>query len=223
MDKFTSAKNYDRDYFENGIVNGVSGYMNYSWMPELTLRMVHFMIKHLPLLPGQTILDYGCAKGYMVKALRILEHEAHGVDISGYAISNADGSVRDYCRLISGGDDENLFDRHYDWVISKDVFEHIYEPELGRLLETSIQHVDRIFSVIPVAVDDQCGEYLIPEYNRDATHVIAKSMSWWRNFFQSCGWEVEQMTNEFPGCKESWTSRWKNGNAFFILSSEPGT
>ncbi len=219
MDKLISPSVYNRDYFESGIVTGVSGYMNYSWMPELTLRMVHHMANHLPLTPGQTILDYGCAKGFIVKALRILDFEAHGVDLSDYAITQADGQVRDYCRLISGGNDEKLFDRHYDWMISKDVFEHIQEPELRTILERSVGYVDSMFIVVPVAADDVTDEYIIPEYNRDTTHVIAKSIDWWRGLFQSCGWTVERTSTEFPGCKENWTSRWKDGNAFFVLAS----
>jgi len=220
MDKLISPSVYNLDYFESGIVTGVSGYMNYSWMPELTLRMVYYMAKELPLEPDQTILDYGCAKGFIVKALRILDFEAYGVDLSDYAITQADGQVRDFCRLITGGDDENLFERRYDWMISKDVFEHIHEPELRTILERATMAVDKIFVVVPVAADDVCNEYIIPEYNRDATHVIAKSIDWWRELFQSSGWKVARMSTEFPGCKENWTSRWKDGNAFFILSRE---
>jgi cyclopropane fatty-acyl-phospholipid synthase-like methyltransferase len=52
--------------------------MNYSWMPELTIRMAHHLIQQLPIRSAETVLDYGCAKGFLVRALRILDIDAHG-------------------------------------------------------------------------------------------------------------------------------------------------
>ena len=95
-----------------------------------------------------------------------------------------------------------------------------YNLQSRTILERATNAVDKIFVVVPVAADDVCNEYIIPEYNRDTTHVIAKSIDWWRQLFQSSGWMVARMSTEFPGCKENWTSRWKDGNAFFILSRE---
>jgi cyclopropane fatty-acyl-phospholipid synthase-like methyltransferase len=219
MDNFSPSKFYNRDYFENGIVNGISGYMNYRWMPELTLRMVHYLAENLPLQRDQKILDFGCAKGFVVKALKILDFDAYGVDISEYATKNADGDIRDYCRLVTGVRDRQLYDQHYDWLLSKDVFEHIVEEELEFLLKKSVPYVDRMFAVIPVAANDYSNEFIVPDYNRDITHVTIKSKEWWQDLFQSTGWTVEKMASEFPGCKESWTSRWRDGNVFFTLSA----
>ena len=193
--------------------------MNYRWMPELTLRMIFHMVNELGIQKSQRILDFGCAKGFIVKAFRIFDFEAYGVDISEYAIKNADSSVRDYCDLVNGVTDSKIFVRRYDWMISKDVFEHISEKDLMLLLEAAIAHVDTIFAVVPVAADDTINSYIIPEYNRDVTHIIIKSAEWWEKLFVSCGWTSVKVVNSFPGCKENWTSRWKNGNAFFILKS----
>ena len=193
--------------------------MNYRWMPELTLRMIFHMVNELGIRKSQRILDFGCAKGFIVKAFRIFDFEAYGVDVSEYAIKNADSGVRDYCDLIHGVADPRVFARKYDWMISKDVFEHICEQDLMFLLEEASSYVDTIFAVVPVAVDDTINSYIIPEYNRDVTHIIIKSAEWWEKLFVSCGWTSVKVTNSFPGCKENWTSKWKNGNAFFILTS----
>ncbi len=213
-----SPQAYDREYFESGVVTGVSGYMNYSWMPELTLRMVHYLIRHLPIESDQTILDYGCAKGFVVKALRILDYEAYGVDLSEYAIERADGEVRDFCKLVTGCGDPTIFERRYNWMIAKDVFEHIAEDELRTLLGSATVYVERIFAVIPLAADNSSGAYIVPEYDRDATHVIAKTGKWWQALFEQAGWNIQQYATDFPGCKENWTSKWPNGNGFFILN-----
>src|ERR1700730_6091946 len=44
-----------------------------------------------------TVLDAGCAMGFLVEALRDRDVEAVGVDISEYAIENVRADVRPYC------------------------------------------------------------------------------------------------------------------------------
>lgn len=210
---------YDRTYYESGLVAGVSGYMNYSWLPELTLRMAHKLILGLPIEGGQRVLDLGCAKGFLVKALRILDVDAYGADVSAYAIEQAPSEVRDYCTLVGGCDDSKLFEREYDWMVCKDVLEHLVEADLRLLLQRGRGRVRRVFGAIPLAADDECGKYIVPEYDRDVTHVTAKSMGWWRRLFESEGWTVERLTHDFDGCKENWTEQWPDGNAFIIASS----
>ena len=210
---------YNADYFERGPVLGISGYMNYSWMPELTIRMAHKFVLSLPIKPDEKLLDFGCAKGYLVKALRILDVDAYGVDVSEYAVGHADGDVRDFCWQISGCDDPGLFrDQQYDWLMAKDVFEHLTESELSTLLKRARPAVRKMFVAVPLAADDECGKYIIPEYDRDITHVIRKSFGWWRKIFEAHEWNVDLAEHSFPGCKENWTTRWENANGFFILS-----
>jgi len=209
---------YDGDYYERGPVLGISGYMNFSWMPELTLRMAHKFIQLLPIAQNEKVLDVGCAKGFLVKALRILDIDACGVDVSEYAIKHLDGDVRDHCWQISGCDDPGFFRSTYDWLIAKDVMEHMTEEELSTLLRRARPVVRKMFVAVPLASDDECGKYIIAEYDRDVTHVIRKSLNWWTNLFESHGWRADLVAHQFPGCKENWTSRWQDGNGFFVVS-----
>ena len=209
---------YNEEYFERGVVTGVSGYMNYGWMPELTMRMAHFYVTDLPIKPNEKILDFGCAKGYMVKSLRLLGIEAYGVDISEYAISNCDSQVRKFCEKIDGLNDPKLFRKNYNWLIAKDVFEHISEFDLRLLLKISSKHVDHIFAVIPLAADDSSGKYIVPEYDFDKTHIVAKTKEWWIKLFLELGWKLDAFTFSFKGCKENWTSVFPEGNGFFVFS-----
>lgn len=53
-------------------------------------------------IPGvKTVLDVGCAKGFLVKALRDEGIDAWGVDVSAYAVGAADPSIRGYLRVRS--------------------------------------------------------------------------------------------------------------------------
>ena len=208
---------YDEEYFENGVVTGVSGYINYRWIPDLTLPMSHYLIKQLKIEDGATVLDFGCAKGFLVKALRLLGVEAYGVDVSEYAISQVPAEVAKYCRLIIGCADAQCFSRKYDWLISKDVFEHIPETDLRILLENATGSVKNIFVAVPLGRDDVSNKFIIPAYDNDVTHITIKSEEWWHRLFVNCGWDVVEFHYTFKGLKENWTAAWSNGNGFYVL------
>ena len=91
---------YDEDYFENGIKTGKSCYENYRWLPELTIPMAMTIIDLLKIQRFETVLDFGCAKGYLVKAFKLLYRNAFGVDASPYAIANCDSEVANRCFLM---------------------------------------------------------------------------------------------------------------------------
>src|SRR3954469_1999410 len=84
---------FDSDYFLHGKQTGKSLYEDYRWMPELTIPMVERMIAHLGIVKGDTILDFGCARGYAVRAFQQLGYDAWGIDCSGWAIENCDKAV----------------------------------------------------------------------------------------------------------------------------------
>jgi SAM-dependent methyltransferase len=207
------STSFDRQYFEDGIKTGRSLYENYRWLPELTIPMAHFLIDHLRLRPGDKVLDYGCAKGYTVKALRLLGIDAYGCDISPYAIENADPEIYSNCRLM---ENECIppFCQRYDWIISKDVLEHLEAEALQEFLHESRGSASKGFHVIPLGNSES---YNAPEYDADLTHKIAESAAWWIDTFESAGWKIESLTWSVRGIKENWTSRYPKGNGFFTL------
>lgn len=206
---------YDEDYFENGIVTGKSCYINYHWMPELTIRMAHNLIKHLELKGGDRILDFGCAKGFLVKALRILDIDAYGCDISSYAIDKVDPEVRHVCKLMDY-DNTIPFGHNFDWIISKDVLEHINEDDISIILQQARFATNRMFHVIPLA--NRQGKLIVPEYEMDRSHILKKDLDWWKNKFESTGWKTVSFNHSVKGIKENWTDKYEKGNAFFVLA-----
>lgn len=205
---------YDEEYFERGLITGRSCYMNYHWMPELTLRMAHHLIIKLGLRPDHRVLDYGCAKGFLVKALRILGVQAWGCDISRYAIEHAEVEVRPYCVLMDGC--SIPFDCNFDWVISKDVLEHMTVPVLRSFLDASAKQCHRAFHAIPLGDGDH---FVVPEYQRDATHMLAKPVPWWVDRFVQTGWRLRNFAFTMVGMKENWTAFYERGNGFFELEA----
>lgn len=205
---------FDEKYYDDGIASGKSCYVNYRWIPELTIPMAYFMMRALGIEPGHTVLDYGCAKGYLVKALRLLKVNAFGVDVSEYAIENVDGDVKKYCRRVS---DSNPvpFDQNFDYVISKDVLEHMPQESIDAFLINYSKITDKMFHLIPLG---DRGQYRIPEYHLDKSHLQIQDEAWWLALFKKHGWNLVSLEYHIPGVKENWHERHPKGNAFFNLS-----
>ncbi len=73
-------------------------------------------------LAPQTVLDAGCAKGFLVAALRERGVDAHGFDLSEVAIADARDAARPYVRV---GSLTEPIDGHYDLVTCIEVIEHL--------------------------------------------------------------------------------------------------
>jgi SAM-dependent methyltransferase len=206
------SKEYDEDYFENGIVSGKSCYTDYRWLPEQTIKFAHKLVRILNLREGDHVLDYGCAKGFLVKAFRILDIDAYGCDISKYAIENSDKDVKKFCRIYKG---KIPFDLEFHWTISKDVFEHLDENELDMCLNQIKNVSNNLFVVVPLGEND---EFVVPAYRLDKTHKLAKERVWWESKFESHNWRVDRFSYLVPGIKDNW-KKYEKGNGFFLLKN----
>jgi len=209
---------YNEDYFEHGIEKGISCYSNYRWIPELTIPMAMAMIDWLHLSRDAQILDYGCSRGYLVKALRLLHRQAWGCDISKYAIDNCDKDVEQFCFqcYCDKSNSEIIpFNFNFDWCISKDVFEHISVEDLPEVVSLIGQRCQKMFAVIPLG---DGNTFNVPAYNKDITHITAQTSDWWADIFVKNGWEVDKFYYSMKGIKDNWAD-YGFGNGFFILQN----
>ncbi len=207
---------YDEDYFLRGKETGKSLYENYHWMPDLTIPMVGRIVAHLGIAKGERVLDFGCARGYVVKALRLLGHEAFGVDISEWAIRNADEDTKTYLTLMNGlgSVTPSLDNEEFDWIIAKDVLEHVYYVAHT---VTALMHAARkgVFAVVPLSVFEM-GNYVIEDYEKDVTHIQRHTMSSWISMFLQPEWSVEA-SYHVRGIKDNWYQPgWERGNGFIL-------
>lgn len=203
---------YNEDYFERGSVLGISCYSNYHWMPELTLKMAYTIIKTLSLKDHDRVLDFGCAKGFVVKALRVLNIDAYGCDFSTYAIDNVDSEARNYCRLSNG--QSIPFEHEFEWIFAKDVLEHLVADELAIFLKEASAHAKNLFIIVPLGKN---GKYNAPPYEQDVTHRIAEDPVWWTTMLENNGWRVVRWCYRITGIKDNW-AQYENGNGFFIAT-----
>lgn len=204
---------YDINYFENGIESGISCYVNYRWMPDQTISMCNSMIQYAEIKKNDSVLDYGCAKGFTVRALNELGYRCRGVDVSRYAIDNADPTIIDKVELI---DDENsnvwFKENKFDVIVCKDVLEHVSYENIDKLLTDFRNSSKKLFVIVPLAKD---GCYIAPEYEQDVTHIIREDNSWWTKKLLKANFRIIKNSFIVKGIKDNW-SHYPQANGFFL-------
>lgn len=124
----------------------------------------------------QRVLDAGCAKGFLVEALRDRGIDAFGVDISEYAISEVRPDIRSFCRVGSLVDP---LPERYDLITCIEVVEHLTEEEARRAIANICQSTsDVLFSSSPDDFDEP-------------THVTVRPRSYWVDRFAECGFSLD--------------------------------
>ena len=88
---------YDRDYYETSLGPIPYDRQHGEWM-EFFGSIADRVVAEIR--PKNT-LDVGCAKGFLVEALRDRGVEAFGIDISEFAISEVRPDIQRYCRVAS--------------------------------------------------------------------------------------------------------------------------
>lgn len=171
---------FDADYYENGIKTKKSNYKDYSWTRlggEFTRTAAHIQKHFSP----SSVLDVGCAKGFLVKALRDLGIEAYGVDASEYAVANAHPDIKEYVSLGLAealSHDENSF----DVVTCFDTLEHLTPRDVPRgLLKTCFPSLEG--TLFCVSRPGKCPEILTLR-----TTLSAPASGGWSVLRNMVGW-----------------------------------
>jgi SAM-dependent methyltransferase len=202
---------FDKDYFENGVGTGKSLYSNYRWMPEISFPIAHDIVLSLGITKEDKIIDFGCAKGFLVKAFTLMGYDAYGVDISKYAIENAEPEIKD--RVFLKG--KNSVKEKYDFGICKDVLEHCLNTKnLEQILEQMNELANKWFVAIPLG---NGRKYFIPAYDLDPSHFIKQPKEWWLKKFSE-NFKVEKYSESAGQIKRKWVEQDPRGNLFAILT-----
>jgi 2-polyprenyl-3-methyl-5-hydroxy-6-metoxy-1,4-benzoquinol methylase len=146
-------------------------------------------------LKPRTLVDAGCAMGFLVEALRDRGVEARGFDISSYAISQVREDIKPYCRV---GSIVEPIPGRFDLVTCIEVFEHLPAEEGRRAAANLSAITDRIlFSSTPddfaepTHLNVQLRAYwlrLFPEFRHsryDARYIAPHAMLLKRRYFSS--------------------------------------
>ena len=157
------SEQYNKAFFE------AEDYLNDEfWVPHFADVAERIIACFSP----KTVLDAGCARGYLVAELRKRGVEAYGVDISSYAIESAPAEIAPYLYAQSLTDPlPKHFPQKFDLVISLEVLEHMLPDEGKRAIGLLCSYSDAVlFSSTP---DDF----------ENMTHVNVRQAEYWAKIF----------------------------------------
>lgn len=163
---------FTEDYYMRGPETGLSNYVNYSWMPQQTRSFAKQLSHYLACKKGDTFLDFGCARGYVVRAMRELGVSAFGVDVSEWAVENCDSTVKPFIGHVP---------QHpqFDFVLAKDVLEHVPADRLEDTIQGLVDMTKKKLLFIVPLVRDPGMDYIRLEDRSDRTHVTRWTLDQW--------------------------------------------
>jgi len=178
------ARQFEKEFFDGDRKTGYGGFSYHSrfWSPVVpTFKNFYGLTK------DSSILDVGCAKGFMLYdfATLIPGIEVSGIDISNYAIENAIAPVQDF---VSVGDARKLEfdDNSFDLVISITTM-HNFEKEECAIALQELERVSRGKSFITVdAYRNEEEKSLMHAWNLTAKTVM--HVDEWKAFFEKVGY-----------------------------------
>ncbi len=126
---------YGAEYFghgrDPGDRAGLSGYERYD--RETSNADVAAEIIHQN-FPATRTLDVGCATGFVVEALRERGVDAHGVDVSSYAIAHAAPGAQGYVQRADVIEGLPFDDGSFDLISVLETLEHLPPGKIPRVL-----------------------------------------------------------------------------------------
>jgi len=140
------SRRFGFDYFDGDRKYGYGGY----YYDGRWLTVAKSLIQEYSLTAGMTVLDVGCAKGFLVKDLMIScpGLEVFGIDVSDYALLNADPKI--VGRLHLGSAAKLPFPNEvFDLVISINTLHNLEQNQIITAL-SEIQRVSKRNSYIVV-------------------------------------------------------------------------
>ncbi len=164
---------YGEDYYGH-----YCGPVPYDRSHDAFLRFFRTIAQHIKArLRPESVMDVGCAKGFLVEALRDQGIEAFGIDTSTYAISQVRPDMRPWCRV---GSATEPLERSYSLITFIEVAEHLAGADVKLALDNVCRHAETVlFSSSP---DD----------HYELTHVHVRPRSYWLSCFEERGFTLDR-------------------------------
>jgi SAM-dependent methyltransferase len=178
------ARKFGKDFFDGDRKHGYGGFQYNSrfWQPVIPTFQAHYGLTN-----RQSILDVGCAKGFMLHdfAQAIPGIKLQGIDVSSYAIKHAMEGMKP---MLQVADARNLPfpDRSFDLVIAINTVHNLERNDLGKALQ-EIERVSRKNSFITVDAyrNDEEKERMF-HWNLTAKTIM--HVDEWKKFFKEVGY-----------------------------------
>lgn len=178
------ARQFGREFFDGSRDYGYGGL---SYHPRFWQPVMPTFIEYFNLTANLTVLDVGCAKGFMLNDLLLAVEGINvtGVDISQYAISNSKEEVRDKLQ-VANAIELPFEDKSLDVVFSINTIHNLNREECALALQ-EMERVSKGRSFITVDAYRNDEE----RTRMEAWNLTAKTMMHvdkWKEFFKEVGY-----------------------------------
>lgn len=175
------ASFYDRKYYlGDKHTSGASIFFYFTlWRAFLYSLFIKFFVR------PRSVLDVGCGLGAVVYYLRKLGIEAHGLEISEYALKNALLPARKYLKY---GDIRGIPfpDNSFDLVMTQNVLEHIHAEDIPKSI-AECTRITRKYQLHRIYTKE--NTFLHRLYGTDLSKVSVFDSAWWERI-----WLAHQLT-----------------------------
>jgi SAM-dependent methyltransferase len=178
------ARRFGKEFFDGDRRHGYGGF---SYNPRFWEPVVPTMTDYWKLGNGTSLLDVGCAKGFMLYDLQRLVPgiQIHGVDVSEYAIAHAMPEVRG-CLSVANAMSLPFPDKSFDVVVSINTIHNLDRADCGVALR-EIERVSRGKSFVTVdAYRNEEEKERMYAWNLTAKTIMA--VDEWKKFFKEHGY-----------------------------------
>lgn len=178
------ARKFGKEFFDS---DRKTGYGGFSYNPKFWELVIPDFKKYFNLSEKSSLLDVGCAKGFMVYDLmRLIPGiNAKGIDISDYAINNSLESVKEFIQ-VANANDLPFDDNSFDVVISINTVHNLDIDGCAKSLQ-EIERVAKMGAFITVdAYRNEDEKERMFAWNLTGKTIM--STSEWVNFFDEVGY-----------------------------------
>ena len=178
------ARKFGEEFFDGDRTHGYGGF---NYQPRFWQPVIPTFKAHWGLTSDSSVLDVGCAKGFMMHdfAELIPGITVKGIDVSEYAVKN---SIEDMRPHVEVADAKSLpyEDKSFDYVISVTTIHNLERAELVQSLR-EIERVARLGSFITVDAyrNDEEKERMLA-WNLTAKTVL--HVDEWKELFKEAGY-----------------------------------
>jgi len=178
------ARQFGRDFFDGDRSHGYGGF---NYMPRFWQPVVPTMQQWFGLTGASSLLDVGCAKGFMMHDLAALIPgiTVKGIDVSSYAIEHAMEDMKPHVQ-VADAKALPFPDKSFDVVISINTIHNLPRAECGQALR-EIERVSRkgAFVTVDAYRNDDERERMMA-WNLTAQTIM--HVDEWKAFFAEHGY-----------------------------------
>jgi hypothetical protein len=171
------------EFFNESYYHSIN-YSDYTFREEKYLKTAKDLINTFNLTPSDTLLDYGCAVGFLMMGYKKLDlTNVYGFDISEWALNES--KKKD---LITTNDLNIVNDKEYKLTTVLDVFEHMFDEDIDIILDKV--STELLVVRIPVKLNGE-NDFHLEVSRKDLSHVNCKTKEEWINKIEKYNFKYE--------------------------------